>query len=170
MSYEYSGDINLDYGGIFIDLDTFMDGYCTAVRVTDLDSGCGFAGAVMIEHIVINGTTDGKCIAESLRFCGPDIDDTILTTLEALPHDPLSLGMLYDHLQDKNYTIPEIQHLLAESLASYGHYDPDDSWDSYREIVQCEPDGPMTFYGWQVDKRLHNTTLEAYVHSQHLRS
>jgi hypothetical protein len=52
--FVFSGDVNLEHGGEFIDLSTWAYGYCSAVRITDLDSACGFTGAVMIEHLVID--------------------------------------------------------------------------------------------------------------------
>jgi hypothetical protein len=70
--WHFSGDVNLEYGGTFIDLSTFMDGYCSAVKLTDLDSACGFTGAVMVEHVVINGTTDRERVRAALRCCGID--------------------------------------------------------------------------------------------------
>ena len=146
MGYEYNGDVNLEYGGSFIDLSTWEHGYCSAVRVTDLDSGCGFTGAVMIEHIVINGTTEPTRIRQALRCCGPD--------------------------SFRGFSKEAARHAIAESLMSYGYSDPDDSWDNYqsfhREVLQLEPDGPMSFDGWKADKRLNGTTLEEYVQAVHL--
>ena len=147
--------MNLEYGGAFIDLSTWDDGYCSAVRVTDLDSGCGFTGAVMIEHIVINGTDDKERIRHAMHSCG--------------------YGSDYNHRPDS--VSPEehklnVRHAIADALMSYGYFDPDDSWDGYQshhtEILQLEEDGPMKFDGWRADKRLHGTTLEEYVQSVHL--
>lgn len=145
--WEYVGDVNPAYGGIWIDLSTWNDGYCSAVRVCDLDSGCGFRGAVMVEHIVINGTDNPKRLRDAIRFAG-------VSHLRGCKKDGIRL-------------------FLAESLASYGHYDPDDSWDNYcsfhTEILQLEPDGPMKFDGWKADKRLRDADIKAYVESVHLR-
>jgi hypothetical protein len=145
-TYFYTGDVSLEYGGAFIDLSTFDDGYCSAVRVTDLDSGCGFTGAVLIEHIVVNGTDDDKRISEALKCCG-------------------YYGI--DKLDDDTR-----KRVIAESLMQYGFTDPDDCWDGYRshhsETLQLDPDGPMQFDGWKADKRLHGTELRDYVESVHL--
>lgn len=150
--WEYMGDVNLEYGGSFIDLSTWDDGYCSAVRVTDLDSGCGFTGAVLIEHVVINGTTDKERIRQAMH--GSDYH-----------HRPPTVSP-EDHKKN-------VRHMIAEALLSYGHYDMDDSWDSYRshhtEVLQLEQDGPMEFDGWKADKRLHNTDLRDYVESVHLK-
>lgn len=154
-TWEFSGDVNLEYGGEFIDLSTWDDGYCSAVRVTDLDSACGFTGAVLIEHVVILGTKDSERIRQALRSVG-------------------GLSARNWHRTGSSETIKQnLRHAIASALLGYGFYDPDDSWDGYRsyhtEIVQMEPDGPMQFDGWKADKRLSNTTLEAYVQSVHLR-
>jgi hypothetical protein len=147
-TWHFCGDVNLEYGGTFIDLSTFTDGYCSAVRVTDLDSGCGFTGAVLIEHVVINGTTDRERVRAALRCCG------------------------FNFREWSDRTREQVRWAIADALCSYGCTDPDGAWDGYRggasEVVQLEPDGPMKFDGWKADKRLHNTTLEAYVRSQHL--
>lgn len=156
MSWQFNGDVNLEHGGTFINLDTFGDGYCDAVVVTDLDSGCGFTGAVMVEHVVINGTDDAKRIREALRSCGYHMDFKAM-------RERMSPAEIKQCLR----------HMIADSLCSYGHKDPDDSWDGYcshhTEILQLEADGPMKFDGWKADKRLRGTTLEAYVQSQHLK-
>ncbi len=150
----YSGDVNLEYGGAFIDLSTWDDGYCSAVRVTDLDSGCGFTGAVMIEHIVINGTTDSNRIRQALECIG-------------------GLSARNWHAIGRRETIKaNLRHAIADALMSYGYTDPDDAWDGYdsfhTEIVQMEPDGPMRFNGWKADKRLRGGDLEGYVKAVHL--
>jgi hypothetical protein len=146
--WHFCGDASLEYGGTFIDLSTWDDGYCSAVRVTDLDGGCGFTGAVLIEHVVINGTRDAKRIREALRSCG---------------------------CSARGMSKQQARHMIADALCSYGHTDPDEGWDGYgycskshTELVQCESDGPMCFDGWKADKRLRGTTLEAYVQSVHL--
>lgn len=152
--WEFQGDVNLEYGGSFIDLSTFDDGYCSAVRVTDLDSGCGFDGAVMIEHVVINGTTDSKRIRDALRSFG-------------------GLGWANDlrGAVEPSARKAAMRHCIAEALMSYGYTDPDDHWDGqehHTEIIQTQEDGPMSFDGWKADYRITNTTLEAYVESVHL--
>lgn len=143
--WTYTGDVNLEYGGAFIDLTTWGDGYCSAVRVTDLDSGCGFRGAVLIEHVVILGTTEPERLRRAMRSCG----------CSARGMDKRSARLM-----------------LAEALMCYGHVDPDDGWDGYRshhtEVVQLEPDGPMVYDGWKADKRLRGGDLRGYVESVHL--
>ena len=53
MAYEYIGDINLEYGGIYIDISDWEDGYANAVEICDLDSACGFTGAVFIRNLTL---------------------------------------------------------------------------------------------------------------------
>lgn len=150
--WHFSGDVNLEYGGAFIDLSTWDDGYCDAVRITDLDSGCGFTGAVLIEHVVILGVRERNRITEALKGCGYE-----LTRGNQSPADFKQ----------------SLRHMIAEALMSYGFTDPDDCWDGYRshhtEVVQMEADGPMIFDGWKADKRLRGDDLEGYVKAVHLR-
>ena len=152
--WQYSGDVNLEHGGAFIDLSTWGDGYCSAVRMTDLDSGSGHTGAVLIEHVVINGTDDSERIRRAMRSCGG---------CEYHSRPP--------NMSPENYK-QSIRRAIADALMFYGYTDPDDCWDGYRshhtEILQLEADGPMRFYGWKADKRLHNTDLKDYVESVHL--
>jgi hypothetical protein len=154
MNWQFAGDGNLEYGGSFIDLDTFNDGYCSAVRVTDLDSACGFRGACLIEHMVINGTTDPTRIREAIRSWG------------GMKVGPRPKGMTAEERKTG------LRHWIADALLSYGYADPDDSWDNYRshymEVVQMDPEASMKFDGWKANKRLKNTSLEDYVESVHL--
>ncbi len=154
-SYEYFGDVNLEYGGIFFDLSEYKYGYVSAVRVTDLDSGCGFSGAVMVEHITILGFDDAKRVAESLKCTGQLMDRALIVPVDESDRETILI--------------------IAESLASYGHYDSDDSWDNYAthhtEIIQCDPDGEMEYDGWKADHRLsEDETIEEYVIENHLRN
>lgn len=154
--WHYTGDVNLEHGGTFIDLSTWNDGYCSAVRVTDLDSGCGFAGAVLIEHIVINGTTDLARIRHAMQSCGYGAD---------YHHRPPTISP-EDHKRS-------IRLMIADALMSYGHYDHDDSWDGYgdghSETLQLDPSGPMKYDGWRASKRLRGGDLRGYVEAVHLR-
>lgn len=153
--WEYTGDASLEYGGTFIDLSTWNDGYCSAVRVTDLDSGFGFTGAALIEHVVINGTDNSERIHRAMQSCGYGADC----------HRRPSSVPPENHKHN-------LRLMVADALLSYGHYDPDDLWDGYRshysETVQLEPDGPMVFDGWKADKRLRGGDLRGYVEAVHL--
>lgn len=144
--YQYSGDINVEYGGQWIDLDNWEWGYANCVRVIDLDSGCGAPGMVAIEHVTI--LLDKDRWAESLDCCG-------LTPWDVLGMDP-------DHRR----------YVLAECLLQYGHYDLDDAWDAYQshwiEIIQTESDGPMVWEGLRAEKRVHCENLIGYIEAKHI--
>lgn len=148
--YHYSGDVNLEHGGAFIDLSTFAHGYCSAVIVTDLDSACGFAGAVMVEHVVINGTDNPERIRAALACQG---------------------GSHARGARKGQWSKEALRHMIAEALCAYGYRDPDDSWDGYAsyhtEIILTDPTAPRTFEGWTADKVISGN-LAAYVRAVHL--
>lgn len=141
--WEYSGDGNLEHGGIFVKLEDWEHGWCDAVRVTDLDSGCGFRGAVMVEHCSV-GVEDAERMRRAWQSCG------------------------YTSVKRGNQTPTDFKRtlrlMIAEALLSYGFGDTDDS-----EILQTESDGPTEFDSWKADKRLHNADLAGYVKAVHLK-
>lgn len=146
--WHYNGDVNLEHGGGFFDLSDWKWGYCNAVRVTDLDSACGFRGAVLIEHVTVNGCDDPKRIRRALESVG----------------GVRSLGARnWKAIGDSSTIKANLRHAIADALMGYGFFDVESS-----ETVQLEPDGPMTFDGRKADKRLHNTTIEQYVKAVHL--
>lgn len=149
MGWEYNGDVSLEHGGTFFDLDDdWKYGYVSFVRVTDLDSACGFEGAILIEHGTANGTDDAERIRKALKSCG------------------CSARTFNVGLKDAKKAKECIRHMIADALVSYGFCD----YDGVRqEVVQMLPDGPMKYDGWKADKRLHNTDLRAYVEAVHLK-
>ena len=69
MSVQYVGDVNIEYGGMFIDTSDVEHGYAEVLRVTDLDSACGAEGLVMIERLTV--ILDNKDInVKALDSCG----------------------------------------------------------------------------------------------------
>ena len=48
---DYYGDINIEHGGIYLDFAEFKKwgDFCPCVKITNLDSACGFNGAILIE-------------------------------------------------------------------------------------------------------------------------
>lgn len=147
--YTYVGDAGLVYGGTFYELNDkdYENGFISAVRVTDLDSG-GFTGGVQIEHVVI--LVDDKRIDEALPSTGltrADIEGC------ASPFNSMLMA--------------------CEVLLGYGAYDPDDSWDNYcthwQETIQTQSDGPMQFDGWKASRRVLEEHLLGYVKAKHLR-
>ena len=89
----YFGDINLKYGGVFYDTDNWKsNGYSNAVRITDLDSDCGFTGAVMIEHLTVIKPKD---MSDALNCLGLDpkcknVHEQIMACLFYGHYDPES--------------------------------------------------------------------------------
>jgi hypothetical protein len=142
-NWEYIGGLNCEHGGAWFDLSTWDDGYVSAVRVTDLDGSCGFTGACMIEHVVVNGTDNAERIRAALRSCG---------------------------CSARGLTKAATRRMLADALMHYGFASSDHNYQPYHtEIVQTHADGPMTFKERKADKRLHNTRLRQYIESTHLR-
>ena len=45
MTYKFIGDVNLEHGGIYINLSDWKEGYACAVEICDLDSAI-FTGHV----------------------------------------------------------------------------------------------------------------------------
>jgi hypothetical protein len=140
------GDISLEHGGTFFDFSEWKHGYVNVVEVTDLDSGCGFRGAILIEERTV--CTDKKdrwqsalsVIGASLLPNG-DIDDNG----RPIPKGSLAWRMC-----------------LVYALNSYGTYDTERA-----ETVQPEPDGPLSYDGWKAT-RIRSNGLRSYVRREFL--
>ena len=132
----YIGDVSLEHGGTFYDLSEWKYGYVNALRVTDLDSGCGFNGAVMVERLTI--ITDNPDVIKSARECCG------FETPGSLP----------------GRTSADRKLIIADCVMHYGHYDiVSDFMGDHRLIIQTESDewdgyNPMEFDGWKADVRL----------------
>ena len=148
MAWHYNGDINVEYGGSWVNLDNWEHDYCECVRVTDLDSGCGATGMVMIEHVVILLNKD-KWI-DALNCCGLSVGELL-----AMDSDSRKL-------------------CLADCLLSYGFYDPDESWNGYSrhwcEVIQTEQNEPLNQEGFKATKRVYCDNLRGYIESEHIQS
>lgn len=128
----YSGDVNLEYGGTFIkvDLSDWDNGYLDCVRVTDLDSACGFYGAVMVERVTILRRS-GKEGRRALACCGQ---------VHAARNWPK---------RDRASVVA----WFAECLLSYGHYDPaGDYMNGDNFVFQLERDGKLRFDGREAER------------------
>lgn len=144
----YQGDVNLEYGGFFANLDNWRWDYVDVLRVTDLDSGCGFTGAVMVERLTVLVPDNDDKLNKALSLYG--------MTKEDLPDNEIGRKMM-----------------IVDACLSYGMYDPDDGshftfdekfpQSSHRMhsnnmiIIQCDPDdnyAPMEYDGWIADVRL----------------
>lgn len=142
----YNGDVNLEYGGTFIDLSDWRHGYASFVKVTDLASACGFEGAILIEHGEACGLDDPERVRQAMRSCGCSARD-------------FNVG-----LKDGAKAKQAIRHMIADAMISYGHCDYD-----RQEVVQMNDDSPMVYDGWKANKRLHNADLMGYVKAVHLK-
>jgi hypothetical protein len=126
----YSGDINLEYGGMFFDLSDWEYGYVSVLEVIDLGGATGFDGAYLVEHKVVY-IDDIKQNKAALKSCGWD----------KIP------GRTSDHRKMA----------LAEFVCRYGYYDPDDDWDNYLSSAtsvyvydEYTKDEDYDPYGWDV--------------------
>ena len=144
------GDLSLAYGGTFYNFSDWKDGYVSAVEVTDLDSACGFDGAVLIEPktIIIR---EGADLHTALGVIGASL----------LPN-----GDIDDNGKIVKKGTATWRFIATYACQSYGHYDPEDG----SQVVQLDKDGPMEFEGWKAIKRLRaNASLENYVRREFLR-
>ena len=139
-NWQYSGDVNIEYGGTFADIDPreFKWGYCNVVRVTDLDSACGFDGACLIEKLTVH--VDAKRIKQGMQCVGLTVRD--LQRVKGLE------GKLF---------------AMVDAVMAYGYFDVEQS-----EVVQTREGGPMRFDGWRAEKFIRPQDLRGYVESQWL--
>lgn len=101
----YIGDVNLEHGGMFFNLDEWRYGYVSVLEVIDLGSATGFSGGFLVEHkVVMIGREDIN--KSALESCG------------------------WDKLPGR--TSDSRKMALTEAVCRYGYCDPDDSWDNYR--------------------------------------
>lgn len=140
LGIEYSGDMNIEYGGLFYSLDDFSDGYASAVRVTDLDSSCGFTGGIMIECGSINIPDDMAERQSALDCCGQDVKPG-----------------------DDGY-----QRILIESLEAYAGIEVTrDYGGDHRETLTTDPDS-WQYDGWQASKHVESADLLGYLFANQL--
>jgi hypothetical protein len=142
----YQGDVSLEYGGTFMRFAEWKHGYAEVVEVTDLDSGCGFRGAVRIEERSIN--IEDKSRWNSALNC-------IGATL--LPNDDICYGERITYRKNSHAW----RMCLVYALNCYGYYDENRS-----ETVQPDPTGPLKFDGWRATRIRRN--LRSYVRREFL--
>lgn len=107
MTLHYSGDINIEHGGVLYSLANAKYDYADAVRVTPVSDAGGPANQFWVETIVVNLPTDPDGIERVLGCIG-------LTTEEY-----------------KTLTRARRLHALVDACICYGKYDQDKS-----EVVQ----------------------------------
>lgn len=49
-NYIYTGDMDIEHGGMWLDVSAIDDGYVACIRVTPLGSAAGYDGAYLIEN------------------------------------------------------------------------------------------------------------------------
>lgn len=149
--WKYMGDVNLEYGGTFYDFSNWKYGYVDAIEVIDLDSACGFRGAVMVEPITINVERSPEQLKKALSGIGAAFVDN---------------GDINDNGRIIRKGTAAFRFILAYACQSYGYKDCDP-----HTCLQLEADGPMEFEGWRAEKRLRsNASLENYVRKHFLRA
>ena len=139
--WTWQGDVNIEYGGHYAKCDDPEWGYADCVRVTDLDSGCGFTGAVLIEQLTALIDTDQEGISdrmrEALTCCGWDGEEGV------------DLGRRID------------------AALGYGLYDPGgDNYSPSSIVVQTDPEAAMEFDGWKAEKRVSTDDLRGYIEAK----
>jgi len=141
--WQYMGSVDVQHGGAYFAMETYDDGYVDCVRITDLDSACGFDGAVMVEHVIVL-VGDAEQTKQAMRCCG-------------LSEDELS-----------QYDKESRRMAIVNALLYYGYYDPNNGRGHNSEIIQTEDDGPIEFDSWKAEKRVSSDDLEGYVKAKHL--
>ena len=140
--WTYAGDVNPEYGGIWFkpDPQDWKWGYMECVRVTDLDSGCGFTGAVLIERVTAMRPRNRQQWRNLKECC-----DFTMAEIAGNPER------------------------VAEAAVWYGLYDPvEDFGGPHQEVLQLEADGPMTFDGWEAARRQTKGDLAGYIEAKWL--
>lgn len=154
--WHYSGDMSLEYGGFFYNLDNWEHNYAEAVRVTPCADAGGPDNMFWIERIVVNIPEDQAKLDEALKYCGwlqePDVPAF------------------------SKLTRARKRHMVVDACLAYGYYDPDDCYNMskpQRETVQIGPDNRFfRSRGWNQPsdiKRLRDgTNLRNYVRREWL--
>lgn len=145
MEWTYTGDVNPENGGMWLNFEGWSNGYADCIRIVDLDSACGFTGAVMIERLTIIRPRNRKELAEILDVCG-------MTTVD----------LVVDREQR--------QLIVAQCCEAYGLYDLcEDFIGPHREILQLDPAfGLMEFDGWKADRAQPNGDIKGYIEAKWL--
>ena len=139
----YSGDMNAQYGGIWI---RHHGDYCDAVEITDLDSACGFDGAVMIERLS-SGLYDRK------------LSDRKKALKQALD----CYGWTISDLPKGNRQATRAA--IWEAMIRYGYCDRE---SENAEILQLDADGPMEFESWTAVRKQPHGDIGGYVMAKYL--
>ena len=147
----YYGDVNIIHGGYFLAddwKDSYKNGYVDLTRITDLDSGCGFNNALLIEKLTVL----------------IDDEDVLKSALDCCGYTKKDLG----HGNSNMHKI-----LTIESIMNYGHYDPYSDYYNPSTAVLLTNEGDVdheetigdynerwTFDGWKADDCVHGESNE----------
>lgn len=138
--WHYSGDVNLEHGGVFYDLSNWSHGYASAYRVVPCSDAGGPDNEFWIEELTVNRQFGRKEITQALDCIGMQ-------------------GTKYEAL-----TRARQAHVLFDALLSYGRYD---QMNSRRVRIGKEPDKWSLKPQWdntEPDIILRgNTSLDRYV-------
>lgn len=134
----YFGDANYRHGGYFLSEDwkqTYKDGYVDVLKITDLDSGCGFSEALLVEKLTVIIDNE-KVLQSAFDFCGYS---------DNLPHK-----------NSNNYKL-----MVIDAMLSYGHYDPySDYYSPVTAVLVTSPDADLEYDGWTADHVLEDDRNE----------
>lgn len=139
LGIHYSGDASVEYGGLFYNTEHWeSDGYADGLRVTDLDSGCGFTGGLSVERITIL-RREGDDMKSALECCGwLDTDEEI--------------------------TI----HHEIDACQNYGHCDPvEDFGGPHYWVITTDPTS-WEFDGWRAEAHIETEDLLGYLNALHM--
>lgn len=130
--YVYTGDVNPEHGGAFFDaaeLETFTtDEYVSAIRVMDLDSGCGFTSAVLIERLTV--LYDPEQAKHAASCCGFEVEDDtpMLHLADAL--------LSYGYYDPDDYSRPRVVVVDdPEAPMEYDGWKADDRTDDLLQYI-----------------------------------
>jgi hypothetical protein len=109
--WNYSGDVNLEYGGVFIDISDWENGYATAVRVQPYSDAGLQNNAWWIEELTVIKPRSEQELKSVLDSCGWTID----------PKDSSLVGCGGEVVAAPN--TKEFRLAIADSCIGYGLYD-----------------------------------------------
>lgn len=145
-AWHYQGPADPREGGCWYRLEGWEHGYAEAVRVLDLDSACGFRGAVLVEALVV---------------LLPETEQQHADCLQAIGMTPATLP------QEEGAR----RAVIVDACLAYGRHDPANTWpERQSEVLQLEKDpelGPMWHDGWHADRRMTDD-LNEYIEREWL--
>lgn len=149
----YTGDVNIEYSGQYLDLSGLDDlGTVEVVMITDLDSAIGYEGA----HLIEKGCLNFPDLSETVKW-----NDILSTCGYSLKDGALDIGGGSDPI---DATSAEGNMLRAEALLAYRGVE-----DAEQITVAIGKEAAESFQGWKLDRRLKGgTKLRAWVERNYL--